>query len=41
MKLDVDGNMSEITPEDLRNCVSDPLVPADEPANAGSDEEPS
>lgn len=40
MKLDVDGNMTEITHEDLRNCAPDPVIPADEPANAGSDEEP-
>lgn len=39
MKLDVDGNMTEITPEDLRNCVPNPVIP-DEPANAGSDEDP-
>lgn len=40
MKLDVDGNMTAITHEDLRNCAPDPVIPADEPANAGSDEEP-
>lgn len=41
MKLDADGNITEIRPEELRNCVPNPVIPADEPANAGSDEEPS
>lgn len=41
MKLDMDGNMRQIIPEELQSCVPNPVIPADEPANTGGDEESS
>lgn len=39
MQLDMDGNMREMTTEDLHKLVNNPLIQTEEPHNLDSEDE--